>query len=592
MPMDRGPVTPAERLAVGIPVVIADSDLTEGRTSFVATDNRRRRARRGGPGRDDGRQGSVILLRYQEGSASTFEREEGFLAAVGKAAGIEVISSNQYAGATNEGAYQASENLLNSFKEVDGIFCPNESAAFGMLRALQDSGRADDVAFVGFDASEKLVEALRAGEIDALVLQDPVRMGELSVRACVAAARGEAVEPRIDTGVVVVPSSSIDDPSSRLSSSPTSRSSRRMESAPSSAASAAAAPDQGSHRAGGVHALRWTCRRTWVRHALLGRTARARAPLQDVAGAQAPTRDLYRRRAIRPHPPRGPGARRRDDLPELNLCPHLSVLENVTLGREASRLGVKRLDAARGRLEQVLRDLDVSSFTGDTLVSELGPGDRQLVEIARALCLDATIIVFDEPTSSLSAPDVDRLFRVTRRLVEAGVTVLWISHFLDEVKAIGNRFTVLRDGETVGQGEVPETSTDEMVTTMAGRSMAEAYRRSPRTPGEVALSVGLGASGPREASFELRSGEILGVFGLVGAGRTESLRSLYGLDPSDRGSARSCAGKGLSPPPSLLVELGVGLLSEDRARGGRRPGPLHRGEHHPLQRSEPRAPER
>lgn len=217
MPMDRKAlVTPAEEAGgQGIPVVVADSDLDwEGRTSFVATDNRR-----GGELAGEalvemmGGEGSVILLRYQEGSASTFEREEGFLAAVGKAAGIEVISSNQYAGATNEGAYQASENLLNSFKDVDGIFCPNESAAFGMLRALQDSGRTDDVAFVGFDASEKLVEALRAGEIDALVLQDPVRMGELSVRACVAAARGEAVEPRIDTGVVVVPSASIDDPS-------------------------------------------------------------------------------------------------------------------------------------------------------------------------------------------------------------------------------------------------------------------------------------------------------------------------------------------------------------------------------------------
>lgn len=217
MPMDRKAlVTPAEEAGgQGIPVVVADSDLDwEGRTSFVATDNRR-----GGELAGEalvemmGGEGSVILLRYQEGSASTFEREEGFLAAVGKAAGIEVISSNQYAGATNEGAYQASENLLNSFKDVDGIFCPNESAAFGMLRALQDSGRTDEVAFVGFDASEKLVEALRAGEIDALVLQDPVRMGELSVRACVAAARGEAVEPRIDTGVVVVPSASIDDPS-------------------------------------------------------------------------------------------------------------------------------------------------------------------------------------------------------------------------------------------------------------------------------------------------------------------------------------------------------------------------------------------
>lgn len=216
MPMDRKAlVTPAEEAAgQGIPVVVADSDLDwEGRTSFVATDNRR-----GGELAGEalagmmGGEGKVLMLRYQEGSASTFEREEGFLAAIAGFDGIDVISSNQYAGATNEGAYQASENLLNSFKEVDGIFCPNESAAFGMLRALQDSGRTGDVSFVGFDASDKLVEALRAGEIDALVLQDPVRMGDLAVRACVSAARGEPVEARIDTGVVVVPTADIDDP--------------------------------------------------------------------------------------------------------------------------------------------------------------------------------------------------------------------------------------------------------------------------------------------------------------------------------------------------------------------------------------------
>ena len=138
------------------------------------------------------------------------------------------------------------------------------------------------------------------------------------------------------------------------------------------------------------------------------------------------------------------------------------------------------------------------------------------------------------------------------------------------MKANGNRFTVLRDGETVGQGEVSETSTDEMVTTMAGRSVAEAYPRSSRIPGEVALAVqGLaGASGPTEASFELRSGEILGVFGLVGAGRTEMLRSLYGLDPMTAGQLELRGEALRRPRPRRWVELGVGLLSEDRAREG------------------------
>lgn len=329
-------------------------------------------------------------------------------------------------------------------------------------------------------------------------------------------------------------------------------------------------------RFGGVHALRGVDLEAEVGevHALLGENGAGKSTLMKiVAGAQPPDSGELWIDGV-PFAPSSPREARERGVAmiyqELNLCPHLSVLENVTLGRETSRFGVKQLDAARGRLGQVLTDLEVTSFRADTLVSGLGPGDRQLVEIARALCLDATIIVFDEPTSSLSAPDVERLFRVTRRLVDGGVTVLWISHFLDEVKAIGNRFTVLRDGETVGHGDVLQTSTDEMVTTMAGRSVSEAYPRSARNPGAAVLSVkGLaGASAPRDASFELRAGEVMGVFGLVGAGRTEMLRSLYGLDPMVSGEVELRGAPVQRPRPSRWVELGVGLLSEDRAREG------------------------
>lgn len=207
MPLDeQALVAPAEdATARGIPVVIADSDLDwGGRVSFVATDNRR-----GGElGAEKlaellGGEGKVVMLRYLEGSASTAAREEGFLAAIAASPGIEVISSNQYTGATLEGAYQTSENVLNSFAEIDGIFCPNESAAFGMLRALEDSGRVDQVRFVGFDSSEKLLQGLAAQKIDALVLQDPVKMGAEAVRAMVDYLDGKPVEARIDTGVVV-----------------------------------------------------------------------------------------------------------------------------------------------------------------------------------------------------------------------------------------------------------------------------------------------------------------------------------------------------------------------------------------------------
>lgn len=213
----RAPVHQAVRSK--IPVVIIDSDLKSDQyVSFVATDNReggRRGAQRlaevlGGKGR-------VVMLRYAEGSASTMNREEGFLEEIRKHPGIEVVSANQYGGATTETAYRASENLLAPFKKdgqltIDGIFCVNESTTFGMLRALQDGGLAGRVRFVGFDASPKLLEALRAGQMDGLVVQNPYRMGYLGVKTMVAHLRGEPVEKRIDTGVALVTRENLDDP--------------------------------------------------------------------------------------------------------------------------------------------------------------------------------------------------------------------------------------------------------------------------------------------------------------------------------------------------------------------------------------------
>ena len=217
----RLPVASAVR--AGIPVVIIDSDL-KGKdfTSFVATDNRL-----GGllAGRHLakllGEKGRVVMLRYQEGSASTMNREQGFLDAMKEFPDICVVSANQYGGATTETAYKAGENLLAPLKTKDGgltiqgIFCPNESSTFGMLRALQDGGLAGKVYFVGFDSSTKLVEALRKGEIDGLVLQNPMRMGYLGVRTMVEHLRGQPVEKRVDTGVTLVTRQNADDPAIR-----------------------------------------------------------------------------------------------------------------------------------------------------------------------------------------------------------------------------------------------------------------------------------------------------------------------------------------------------------------------------------------
>jgi len=205
----------------GIPVVIIDSGLkSDDYTSFVATDNYVG-GRKGGErlAKILGGKGKVIMLRYQEGSASTMNREQGFLDVLKeKYPEIEVVSASQYGGATTESAYQASENLLAPRRtpdgglKIDGIFCPNESTTFSMLLALEDGGLAGKVKYVGFDSSERLVKGLRTGHIQGLVLQDPINMGYLGVKTIVAHLQGQEVDKQIDTGSEVATPENMDDP--------------------------------------------------------------------------------------------------------------------------------------------------------------------------------------------------------------------------------------------------------------------------------------------------------------------------------------------------------------------------------------------
>ena len=212
------PVMSAQRS--GVPVVIFDSGLKSGEiVSFVATDNDK-----GGElaaehlAKALNGKGKAILMRYAEGHDSTRRREDGFLRGLGAHPGIEILSSNQYVGADVEGAYKRAEALLTRYKsaggtlEVDGVFAPNESSAFAVMRVLQDNGWAGKVKFIGFDASEGLLAGLRSGAIEALVVQDPVRMGYLSVVTMVKHLRGEAVDKRIDTGVHLVTRDALERP--------------------------------------------------------------------------------------------------------------------------------------------------------------------------------------------------------------------------------------------------------------------------------------------------------------------------------------------------------------------------------------------
>lgn len=208
-PLDSRSLVPPVQTAIkrNIPVIIFDSGLDASEySSFVATDNKeggRLCAKRMAEVMN--RKGKIILLRYAEGSASTTEREAGFLEGLKEfAPEIEILSDNQYAGATREEAFQTSQNLLNRFKEVEGIFTPNESSTFGMLRALETSGKAGKVKFVGFDATKELLDAMQAGKIHGLSVQNPYKMGYEGVKTALAVLKKETVEKRINTGVVMI----------------------------------------------------------------------------------------------------------------------------------------------------------------------------------------------------------------------------------------------------------------------------------------------------------------------------------------------------------------------------------------------------
>jgi ribose transport system substrate-binding protein len=207
-----------EAIDRGIPIIIVDSGLKDVKTeSYIATDNE-------AAGKIGGEQlvkalggkGKFIMLRYAEGSASTMAREKGFLDAA-KAGGLEVASENQHGGATRESAQSASENLLAQFKQGDGlsiqgILCPNESTTFGMLKALQNAKLAGKVKFVGFDSSKELLDAVTAGEIEGLVLQNPHRMGKEAVEKMVAKLKGEKIDEKVDTGATLVSKANIESP--------------------------------------------------------------------------------------------------------------------------------------------------------------------------------------------------------------------------------------------------------------------------------------------------------------------------------------------------------------------------------------------
>lgn len=255
---------------------------------------------------------------------------------------------------------------------------------------------------------------------------------------------------------------------------------------------------------------------------------------------------------------------------ELNLADNLSVGANIFLGREPLRGGLIDNATINEQSERVLKRVGLN-VSPKTLVSNLTIGHQQLVEIAKAMSIDARVLIMDEPTSSLSAGESECLFEVIRDLRTAGVSIIYISHRLAEVQDLSDRVIVLRDGENAGDLNRSEVSHDSMVRMMVGRDVSRFYTRTSHEPGATAISVqGLvtDAWPDHPINFEVKTGEIVGVAGLVGAGRTEMLRALFGIDRPLTGQVRVNGQPVELDSPTNAIRAGIALVPEDRKQQG------------------------
>jgi ribose transport system ATP-binding protein len=253
---------------------------------------------------------------------------------------------------------------------------------------------------------------------------------------------------------------------------------------------------------------------------------------------------------------------------ELSLAPNLTVAQNMFLGAEPSNWGVVDKAAARARAEPILKQLGIN-FGPSQLVATLSLGERQMVEIARALTTNAKIIVMDEPTTSLTSRETDRLFEVIAGLKARGIAIIYISHRMEEIYALADRVSVLRDSAYVGTLERAELSAEKLVSMMVGRDLSSFYKKEHGAPHQAArtvMSVRDMADGYRVhgCSFDAKAGEVLGIAGLVGSGRTELARLVFGADRKMSGSV-TLEGRELAiAGPRDAMDAGIAYLTEDR----------------------------
>ncbi|PNU25106.1 D-xylose ABC transporter ATP-binding protein [Bacillus stratosphericus] len=255
---------------------------------------------------------------------------------------------------------------------------------------------------------------------------------------------------------------------------------------------------------------------------------------------------------------------------ELNIWPHMTVLENLFIGKEIyTKLGLldtkKMKTLAQTQLDRLSVNLSLEQEAGSCSV-----GQKQMIEIAKALMTDAKVIIMDEPTAALTEREIEKLFQVIESLKKEGVSIVYISHRMEEIFAICDRITIMRDGKTVDTKAIPETNFHEVVKKMVGRELTDRYPERTPSTGDIVLEVKQATRKGQfqDISFSVKAGEIVGVAGLMGAGRTEMMRSLFGLDPLDQGEIWVHGKKAVIKKPSDAVKLGIGFITEDRKDEG------------------------
>jgi len=309
-------------------------------------------------------------------------------------------------------------------------------------------------------------------------------------------------------------------------------------------------------------------------HALVGENGAGKSTLMNILSGVLPSDEGTMELDGVPYVPRDTlDARRRGVAmihQELSLAPHLSAWENIMLGAEPQRLGWLRRSEGKVQARAALDRLGHGDLDLDRAAGRFSIAEQQIIEIARALRTEPRALIMDEPTSSLARGDTERLFTVIRQLRDRGVSIIYISHFLEEVERVADRYTVLKDGQSVGTGQMGEASPAQLVRLMVGREVTELYPARTLRAGKPVIEVSNLRAGRRlsRADFTLAEGEILGVAGLIGAGRTELVRAVFGLDASE-GGVVTLEGREFSHrSPGASWREGLGFLSENRKEEG------------------------